>query len=80
MIIFLFYKIYSEIDLLQIAAEIADPLSKVNKIVMVSNSGEVGAAKMTGEVMDIITKIQGTVSSIANSSAGSSTVGTLHQV
>ena len=45
---------------------------------MVSNSGEVGAAKMTGEVMDIITKIQGTVSSIANSSAGSSTVGTLH--
>ena len=33
-------------------------MSKVNKITMVSDgSGEVGAAKITGEVMDIMAKV-----------------------
>lgn len=60
----------------KIACEIADPLSQVNKIVMVSNTGEVGASKLTGEVLDIVEKIQGTVSKISNS-ATTSTLGSL---
>lgn len=39
----------------QVAAEVAAPLSQVNKVTMVSCGGsEVGAAKLTGEVLNIV--------------------------
>jgi len=39
----------------QVAAEIAAPLSRTKKVKMVSiGNGEVGAAKLTGEVLDIM--------------------------
>lgn len=42
----------------KIAAEIAAPLSQCKKIVMVSNGeGEVGAAKVTGEILDIVARL-----------------------
>ena len=42
----------------QIAAEIAAPMSQAKKLTMVSNgSSEVGPAKLTGEVMTIMTRI-----------------------
>lgn len=45
-------------DCLQIAAEIAAPLSKAKKITMISSGkGDVGAQKLTGEVMDIMDRI-----------------------
>ena len=43
---------------LQIAAEIAAPLSQARKISMVSDgSGEIGAAKLTGEVLTIMQSV-----------------------
>lgn len=40
---------------LQVAAEVAAPLSQVNKVTMVScGSSEVGASKLTGEVLNIV--------------------------
>lgn len=46
----------------QIVDEISKPLTKVNKIKMVSSSGtEVGAAKITGEVLDILNRLPETV-------------------
>jgi len=40
------------------AAEVAAPLSMTKKITMVqSGEGEVGAAKLTGEVLDIMGKV-----------------------
>ena len=42
----------------QVAAEIAAPLSQAKRITMVSDgSGEVGAARITGEVLDIMVKV-----------------------
>lgn len=42
----------------QVAAEIAAPLSQAKKISMVSDgSGEIGAAKLTGEVLQIMTSV-----------------------
>lgn len=42
----------------QMTAEVAAPLSQTKKITMVSSgAGEVGAAKITGEVLDIVTKV-----------------------
>ncbi|XP_064095789.1 flotillin-1-like isoform X3 [Macrobrachium nipponense] len=42
----------------KIAAEVAAPLSQTKKLTMVSTGqSEVGAAKLTGEVMDIISKV-----------------------
>lgn len=42
----------------KIAAEIAAPLSQTKKITLVSNGdGEVGAARITGEVLDIMVKV-----------------------
>lgn len=41
---------------------------------MVSNSDQIGVSKLTGEVLDIISKIQSTVTSIAKEEH---TVGTL---
>lgn len=39
------------------AAEIAHPMSQTNKITMVSSNGETGAAKLTGEVVEIMSKV-----------------------
>jgi len=42
----------------KVAAEIAAPLSKVKKVTMVSNGSEsVGAAKITGELLDIVIRM-----------------------
>ncbi|XP_038063791.1 flotillin-1-like [Patiria miniata] len=42
----------------KIAAEVAAPLAQVNKITMVSSGkGDVGASKLTGEVMDIMNRV-----------------------
>lgn len=42
----------------KVAAEVAAPLSQTKKLTMVSTGqSEVGAAKLTGEVMDIISKV-----------------------
>ena len=43
----------------QVAAEVAHPLSQgVEKVTMVSTgNGEIGAAKLTGEVMDIVARV-----------------------
>lgn len=40
------------------AAEVAAPLSQAKKVTMVSSgNGEVGAAKLTGEVLTIVAKV-----------------------
>lgn len=40
---------------MQVAAEVAAPLSQARKVTMVScGGGEVGAAKLTGEVLSIV--------------------------
>lgn len=50
---------------LQVAAEVAAPLSQAKKITMVSSgSGDIGAAKLTGEVLTIVTKVPDLVKSI----------------
>jgi len=42
----------------KVAAEVSAPLSRANKVTMVSNSdGEIGAAKLTEEVMTIINRV-----------------------
>jgi flotillin len=42
----------------QVAAEVAAPLSQAKKITMVSSGqGEIGAAKLTGEVLSIVSKV-----------------------
>lgn len=49
----------------QVAAEVAAPLSQAKKITMVSSgSGEVGASKLTGEVLDIVNKVPELVKNI----------------
>merc|ERR1711992_414837 len=46
----------------KVAAEVAAPLSQAKKITMVSDgSGEIGAAKLTGEVLTIMTSVPGMV-------------------
>lgn len=50
---------------LQIAAEVAAPLSQAKKITMVSTGGgEIGAAKLTEEVLQIVNKVPELVKSI----------------
>ena len=47
------------------AAEVSAPLSRANKITMVSQAdGEIGAAKLTEEVMTIINKVPEAVKSM----------------
>ena len=47
------------------AAEVSAPLSRANKITMVSQGdGEIGAAKLTEEVMTIINKVPEAVKSM----------------
>jgi len=42
----------------QVAAEVAAPLSQAKKITMVSSGqGDIGAAKLTGEVLTIVSKV-----------------------
>ena len=42
----------------KVASEIAAPLSRVNKVTMVADAnGEVGAARLTDEVLSIVTKV-----------------------
>ena len=42
----------------EIASEIAAPITRVNRITMVADAnGEIGAARMTDEVLSIMTKI-----------------------
>ncbi|XP_038671666.1 flotillin-1-like [Scyliorhinus canicula] len=46
----------------EVAAEISQPFSKVNKITMISSgNGEVGASKLSGEVLDIMTRLPETI-------------------
>lgn len=46
------------ISVLKVVAEVAAPLSQTNRIVMVSSGkGDIGAAKLTGEVMDIVNQL-----------------------
>ncbi|XP_046999781.1 flotillin-1 isoform X1 [Schistocerca americana] len=57
------YKEAAMVDMLletlpKVAAEVAAPLSQAKKITMVSaGNGEVGAAKLTGEVLSIVSKV-----------------------
>ena len=47
------------------AAEIAAPLAQVKKVTMVSSGkGDVGAAKLTGEILEIIEKLPTVVESM----------------
>lgn len=49
----------------KIAAEVAAPLSQAKKITMVSTGGgEIGAAKLTEEVLSIVNKVPDLVKSI----------------
>lgn len=49
----------------QVAAEVAAPLSQAKKITMVScGSGDIGAAKLTNEVFQIVNKVPELVKSI----------------
>ena len=49
----------------QIAAEVAAPLSQTKKITMVSSGGgEIGAAKLTGEILAIVNKVPELVKSM----------------
>lgn len=65
----------------KVAAEVAAPLTKTNKITMVADSnGELGAARLTAEVMTIIEKVPQLVKSmtgvdIAKSVGGQLTMG-----
>ena len=46
----------------QVAAEVAGPITKVNKITMVATGdGPVGANRVTGEVLDIMGSLPDTV-------------------
>ena len=46
----------------KVASEIAEPLSKANKITMISDSqSDIGASKLTKEVLDIMSAIPDTV-------------------
>ena len=50
----------------KLAAEIAAPLAQCNKVVMISQGdGPIGASKLTGEVLDIINKVNASVNDLA---------------
>ena len=50
---------------IQIAAEVAAPLAQCKKVTLVSSGkGDVGAAKLTGEVFDIIERMPKMVESM----------------
>merc|ERR1712106_1028292 len=65
----------------KIAAEIAAPLSQTKKITMVSDgSGEVGAARITGEVLDIMLKVPTMVNKMTGVDVTNSLCGSVGQV
>merc|ERR1712130_893958 len=41
----------------KIAAEVAAPLTNAKKITLVATGGEIGAAKITGEVMEVVSRL-----------------------
>ncbi|XP_078422886.1 flotillin-1-like [Cetorhinus maximus] len=46
----------------EVAAEISQPFTKVKKITMISSgNGEVGASKLSGEILDIMTRLPETI-------------------
>lgn len=49
----------------QVAAEIAEPIAKTRKITMVSSNGDMGAAKLTGEVLSIMTQMPEMIKSLS---------------
>ena len=56
----IFFRVLTSVFLfvLQMAEEISKPLSSAQKVTMVSSgSSEVGAAKLAGEVLDIMTRL-----------------------
>ncbi|KAI1305372.1 Flotillin-1 [Halotydeus destructor] len=54
----------------KIAAEVSAPLAQCNKITMIAQGdSEIGASRLTGEMMDIVTKVQQVVSQMAGSGA-----------
>ena len=56
---------------MQIAAEIAAPLAQTKKVTMVSTgNGDIGAAKLTGEVMLIMEKLPQVVNSMTGVDIG----------
>lgn len=56
----------------KVAAEIAEPLSRCSKITMVSQGeGEVGANKLTNEILEIMSKVQFTVDKMGASQTAS---------
>eukprot|EP00118_Oscarella_pearsei_P006782 m.31343 g.31343 ORF g.31343 m.31343 type:complete len:434 (+) comp31488_c0_seq2:88-1389(+) len=49
----------------KIAAEVAGPLTKVKKIVMIAGeSGDIGASRIASEIMDIVTKLPKSIESL----------------
>ncbi|HDL03450.1 MAG: flotillin [Candidatus Zixiibacteriota bacterium] len=48
-----------------LAKEMATPLSKIDKIVMVSNDGKMGASKITGEVASMMSQLPTVVKSLS---------------
>jgi flotillin len=49
----------------KVAAEVAAPLTKTKKVTMVSSGGgEIGAAKLTGEVLDVVNRLPSLVESM----------------
>merc|ERR1712123_227480 len=65
----------------KVAAEVAAPLSQAKKITMVSDgSGEVGAARITGEVLDIMLKVPTMVNKMTGVDVTNSLCGSVGQV
>jgi len=64
-----FYKDAAIVDMLmeclpKIAAEVAAPLTQVNKISLVSTGGEIGASRLVTEVLETVLRMPQLVSSI----------------
>merc|ERR1712095_253760 len=80
------YKEAAMIDMMlqtlpKVAAEVAAPLSQAKKITMVSDgSGEVGAARITGEVLDIMVKVPTMVNKMTGVDVTNSLSGSVGQV
>jgi flotillin len=53
-----------------IAREMAAPVSKVDKIVMVSNDGKLGTSKITGEVASMMAQLPDVVKSLSGFDLG----------
>lgn len=61
----------------QMAAEVATPISKTKKITMVTANGETGAAKLSGEVLEIMNKVPDLVKTLTGIDVAK--VGSFHQ-